>query len=358
MLRAAAPFYSRAGNPPGPDWTFSGGGGAGEQVERQGRGRPERHINSQTDSPKTEISATWQELENSYVFFGTGFSCEISKYTALPIRITRAGEDLLGQPVKMSVWRAPTDNDRKIKAKWGHPNTWEGENYDRIFNHVYSVEQTESGLYFKGSLAGVGRMPFMQYALEYVPTSHGELQFHIHADVRERCMWLPRFGFEFALVLEGGKFQYFGRGSMENYSDMHTHTTTGWFTSSAEEEYFPYIMPQEHGNHTGCKVLQLANGLHFTSDHAFEMQVSEYSTEALTQAMHIDELRKNGFANVRIDYKNSGLGSNSCGPELLKKSIALLRKSLISYLQREWMKLKDDFRTYSNRGGSHLQDGK
>lgn len=49
------------------------------------------------------------------------------------------------------------------------------------------------------------------------------------------------------------------------------------------------------------------------------MKVSEYSTEALTQAMYIDELRKNGFANVRIDYKNSGLGSNSCGPELLEK---------------------------------------
>lgn len=277
------------------------------------------NIHSQTDSTKTEISAAWQELENSYVFFGAGFSCEISKHTALPIRITRSGEDLLGQPVKMSVWRAPTDNDRKIKDKWGHPNTWEGENYDRIFNHVYSVEQTESGLYFKGSLAGVGRMPFMQYALAYVPTSRGELQFHVHADVRERCMWLPRFGFEFALVSESGKFQYFGRGPMENYSDMHAHTMTGWFTSSAEEEYFPYIMPQEHGNHTGCKVLQLANGLRFTSDQAFEMQVSEYSTEALTQAMHIDELRKNGFANVRIDYKDSGLGSNSCGPELLEK---------------------------------------
>ena len=35
--------------------------------------------------------------------------------------------------------------------------------------------------------------------------------------------------------------------------------------------------------------------------------------------MHIDELEDTGHITVRIDYKNSGIGSNSCGPMLLEK---------------------------------------
>ena len=106
---------------------------------------------------------------------------------------------------------------------------------------------------------------------------------------------------------------------MENYCDMHLHTTTGWFASDTGQEYVPYIMPQEHGNHANCKELHLKNGLSFTTDRVFEIQVSDYSTQALTKAEHTDELVKNGAVNVRIDYKNSGVGSSSCGTEMLEK---------------------------------------
>ena len=100
---------------------------------------------------------------------------------------------------------------------------------------------------------------------------------------------------------------------------MKYHTTTGYFESCAEAEYVPYIMPQEHGNHTECKELQIDGGLEFYAKDTFEINVSQYSAQALTKAMHIDELAKNGMLNIRIDYKNSGVGSASCGPELIEK---------------------------------------
>lgn len=241
---------------------------------------------------------------------------QISKYTGLPLQIHRGEKAYLATPWEMTVWRAPTDNDRNIKRKWGHPNTWEGENFDRIFNHVYSAETTGTALCFTGSLSGVGRMPFLRYQIVYSAEADDALRVDIHADVDEKRIWLPRFGLEFALPPEAAEFRYFGRGQLENYRDMHAHTTTGWFCSHAQKEYFPYIMPQEHGNHTGCRVLRMANGLSVSSETPFEMRVSPYTTQALTQATHIDELEANGLTNVRIDYKNSGLGSNSCGPEL------------------------------------------
>ena len=55
-------------------------------------------------------------------------------------------------------------------------------------------------------------------------------------------------------------------------------------------------------------------GLNFIGDSEFEFNVSEYTSEVLTNAMHINELVKNNRTNLRIDYKVSGIGSNSCGP--------------------------------------------
>ena len=52
---------------------------------------------------------------------------------------------------------------------------------------------------------------------------------------------------------------------------------------------------------------------------SFDCNVSSYSTDALDKAEHIDELKKDGKTHIRIDYKVSGLGSNSCGPELDKE---------------------------------------
>lgn len=78
-------------------------------------------------------------------------------------------------------------------------------------------------------------------------------------------------------------------------------------------------MPQEHGNHTKTKLLKMENGITFLTDNEFEFSVSEYTKEALTEAMHTDELYKNGYANVRIDYKVSGIGSGSCGPQISDK---------------------------------------
>jgi beta-galactosidase len=94
-------------------------------------------------------------------------------------------------------------------------------------------------------------------------------------------------------------------------------STVGQYTSTADAEYVPYIRPQEHGNHIETREL-CVGGLTFTAlgEQPFEFQVSRYSKEALTKADHTDELTADGNLHVRIDYKVSGIGSQSCGPAL------------------------------------------
>lgn len=278
---------------------------------------------------------TWDDCDGVEVMESAGkyavrtgeMMYEISKHTGLLTQIYRGEEKQLISPVQLTAWRAPTDNEEGLVRKWGHADNYSGENLDRIFNSVYEICRRENVICVQGSLAGVGRVPFLHYNLQFAFYNGGKMHVKLFGNVRENCVWLQRLGFEFVLPEEKNEFRYYGRGPMENYCDMRWHTTTGFFESSAEREYVPYIRPQEHGNHTGCKQLFMKDSLAFTADTEFEINVSAFSAKALTEARHIDELKRDGATHVRIDYKNSGMGSNSCGP-VLKEEYRLSEKEI------------------------------
>ena len=106
-------------------------------------------------------------------------------------------------------------------------------------------------------------------------------------------------------------------GPDENYSDMCHHARYDYFTSTAKDEYVNYVRPQEHGNHTDVRFADVDNKLKFTAENTFELNVSEYSIDQLQKAEHTDELGKTFATHVRVDYKVSGIGSASCGPDLV-----------------------------------------
>ncbi len=236
--------------------------------------------------------------------------------------IIKNGKEQLAEKAKLTVWRAPTDNDRKVKSEWGLVNrdNLAGENMNRLFSKVYSCELNGNKITVTGSLAGVARLPFFRYTAEYEFFESGEVKISLNGKMRESLnTFLPRLGFEFKISSQNKEFTYYGMGKEENYCDMNRHTRIGLYHSSAENEYVNYIVPQEHGNHTKAKFLEMDNSLKFFTDGEFEFNVSDYSAEALTDAMHTDELTKNGYTNIRIDYKVSGIGSNSCGPRISEK---------------------------------------
>lgn len=258
------------------------------------------------------------ELQN-YIIITGNVRYAVSKYTGEIQSIQKNGVEQLLHPVKLTVWRAPIDNERHMKNRWGHPDGCHGENLDHIFNNVREVACEENNIRVTGSLAGIARMPFLRYEMTLSFYNNGKMHVSLSGNVRENAVWLPRLGFEFATPEEKEAFTYYGRGPLENYCDMHAHTTTGWFESTAKKEYVPYMKPQEHGNHTACKFLKQKNGLCFEADDVFEINVSQYTSQALTNATHWDDLETNHAVNIRIDYKDSGVGSNSCGPELLDR---------------------------------------
>lgn len=253
---------------------------------------------------------------------GDNFAYTFDKHYGVLTSMVKNGKELLADRPKLTVWRAPLDNDKVAKRKWGLLNgdTWSGENINVLFSKVYSCEVTGNTVTVQGSLAGIARLPILHHTVTYTFYRNGEVKVTLNAEQRENLDWyLPRLGFEFVSPISNEKFTYFGMGPEEAYVDMCHHTMVGWYHSDAKSQYVNYPMPQEHGNHYKTKKLVMEGGLTFIAEDAFEFSVSEYTTDALTQATHTDELVKNGKTNIRIDYKVSGIGSASCGPELEKK---------------------------------------
>lgn len=257
------------------------------------------------------------EIDNEIIIQGSNFKHSLDPHYGMFSNIN----GLLADETSLSVWRAPTDNDRKIKLIWGLLNgdNQTGYNLNHLFNKIYSCEIDKNTITATGSLGGISRKPFFRYTLQYSFFDDGSIKVNLKGTVTENMVYLPRLGFEFSLPQDASEFEYFAMGPYESYCDMHHHAAYGLYKSSAQKEYVPYINPQEHGNHYGAKYLKMSNGLTFVSDMPFEFNVSEYTSDALTQASHTDELIKSKNIIVRIDYKNSGIGSNSCGPELIEK---------------------------------------
>lgn len=184
---------------------------------------------------------------------------------------------------------------------------------------IYDCHINDNTVFTSGSFAGISRTPLIYFNMEITVDKNGKTTFKIHVDVKPYCKWLQRFGFTIPLNKGENEFTYFGMGPLENYCDLSRSAKMNMYSSTVENEYVPYIKPQEYGNHTNVSELKFKNGFKFTSDGKFEFQVSHYSTKQLYTAMHNYELKEENATYLRIDYKNSGIGSNSCGPQLLPK---------------------------------------
>lgn len=222
---------------------------------------------------------------------------------------------LLKEKAKLSVFRAPTDNDRNVRKNWEDDC---GIKYHRAHSKIESVNIDGNVITVKGRLVSISRPPYLWFTQVYSFFANGDIDIELIAEKDVKAPYFPRLGFEFKLDKSQNSFKYYGRGKLENYCDMHHYAPVGFYESTPEDEYVNYVMPQEHGNHTKVRSVEF-NDISFVSDDDFEFSALEYSIEELCRATHTNELCKNGVVNLRIDCAVSGIGSGSCGPVLIDK---------------------------------------
>ena len=263
---------------------------------------------------RLELTADERNIYARGENFRYTFSRHYGVFTSLVIN----GQEQLGGKPELTACRAPTDNDRGIRHRWLQLDEWQGENLDKSSVKIYDCWTEDNAILVSGSLSGISRAPLLRFGQRITVSREGEIRFELRGTVREDAFWLPRLGFEWVLPEESDGFTYYGNGPRESYRDLCHAGFIGLHESDVASEYVHYVRPQEHGNHTAVKMLQIGH-LEFLAEDTMEINVSRYSTAALLAAEHTDELISDGKTHLRIDYKVSGIGSNSCGPSLEKE---------------------------------------
>ncbi len=237
--------------------------------------------------------------------------------------IENNGRQLLTEPAKLTVWRAPTDNDRNIK------NQWFRFGFDRAVLKCYSmtlgeVDSKKAVIEAKVSLGAAPYEPFLRADVKYIVFATGEIRMMYSVKVHAKAPFLPKFGIELTMPEKTENIRYFGYGPMESYRDKNLAARMGEFKTTVSEHFEHYVRPQENCAHYGTKwamVSSLAGqGLLATAGNDdFSFNASHYSPKQLTETKHDFELVPMKETVFSIDCIQSGIGSNSCGPSLLEQ---------------------------------------
>ena len=244
----------------------------------------------------------------------------VDKAHGLIASIVDHGRGLITEPLTPTVWRAPTDNDRKIKPSWYN------EGYDRTTVKCYScaldaIDSSSAIVRAELSLGGHTKAPILWISTAYTFYAAGGVKIDMSVKVRDGLPELPRFGIQFNMPEGTENLRYFGRGPIESYIDKRLASKLGEYSTTVTEHFEPYVRPQEnmaHADTRWCAVTSLTGHglLAVRTEQPFSFNCSHFTPAQLTATRHNYELKPLRDTVVNIDYRHAGIGSNSCGPVL------------------------------------------
>ncbi|MBR2568445.1 MAG: DUF4981 domain-containing protein [Paenibacillus sp.] len=262
------------------------------------------------------------EQGNTLVMEGFDFKHTFDLSLGTFVGMTKHGVHMLAAPAQFQVWRAPIDNDRNEK------HAWQGQGLHRAVAKIYraeweqlSAKQVTIKVHY--SLGGYSIRNILQGTAEWTVDSRGDITLKTNVEVKEGIDFLPRFGLQLTMPKGNEAVTYYGLGPHESYIDKKLSVKRDVYRTSVDQMHVDYIMPQENGSRYSTEWAVVNNllgmGLRFTAADSFSFNASHFTPEDLTKAGHNVELVRRDETIVHVDYKMSGVGSNSCGPRLMEK---------------------------------------
>ncbi|HEY3379473.1 MAG TPA: glycoside hydrolase family 2 TIM barrel-domain containing protein [Armatimonadota bacterium] len=261
---------------------------------------------------------TVAECAGAITVTGEAFSLVFDTHRGVICDWQYQGQALLTRGPKVNVWHAPTDNDMYVSKSWREAG------YDRLVPRVESVRvcavtpQTVQ-IEVREVLGGYFLTP--RFACSYRYTCYGSGDVTLETTVTplaKNLPQLPRLGLQLHLPGTYDQFAWYGLGPHENYDDMKQSARLGIYQGSVQDQYVPFIMPQENGNKTGVRWAAVTDaqglGLLAIGGPTLNVSVHHYTPEDFTAARHTYELVRRNATILHLDYRHGGLGSNSCGP--------------------------------------------
>jgi beta-galactosidase len=240
--------------------------------------------------------------------------------------VSAAGLDVLqGINPELCLFRAPTDNDG-FKAM-PHPgeaskalHRWLAAGLDRL-ELVERAERSRGATTITTERwRGASAADDIRHERRRTALADGSIRFDHRIEVPAHLDDLPRVGVRFTLAPVFDRVRWFGNGPHENYADRCASALCGVWSAAPDE--LPYLVPQEFGSRTGCRWVELlagATAVRITADQPDRLAFSatHHTVEQLFAAMSPTDLERTDDLVVHLDVAQRGLGTASCGPDVL-----------------------------------------
>lgn len=226
------------------------------------------------------------------------------------------GTPLLQSGPKVNIWRAPIDNDARQAKEWRKMG------YDALQQRVNEFSILPIGnqavqITVKSTLGAAGLGVCMETWTAYTVYGSGDVFMTVHMNPRSGIPPLPRLGLQMVMPGAFDRLSWFGLGPHECYIDRKKSGRLGVYQGTVQEQYVPYIKPQEHGNKADARWAAVTNalgtGLFIGGMPLFDVSASHYSTANVTSAKHTTDLIRLNETIVNMDYQQAPIGNHSCG---------------------------------------------
>ena len=232
----------------------------------------------------------------------------------------RLTHPLLAVPPALSLWRAPTDNDRI----GGFGRQWEEWGLADLTRSLISSDREGSTCVVRSDvLTGSGAV--IRHEQRLTPLAGGGIRVEETATIPDELTDLARVGTVLETVAGLEQAEWFGRGPHESYPDRKRGARVGRWQSSVTDLAVPYVKPQENGGRSDVRWLELgdATGPRFrlAFDRPLQVSATHHRDADLAAAGHDIDLLAQPATIVHIDAAHRGLGTASCGPDTLPEYI-------------------------------------
>lgn len=259
------------------------------------------------------------------IISGEDFSVEFDRRSGYIVHYVAQGTRMLkeGSSITPNFWRAPTDNDfgasLQLKyAVWKNPVIHLKEMNYAMNNGIATVT------------CHYDMVNIADLTLEYEINNLGAVKISQTMKAGNRNVAdMFRFGMQIVMPASFERVVYYGRGPVENYSDRKSYTDIGLYSQSVDEQFYPYIRPQENGTRSDIRWWNILNpsgiGLRIDSEEPFSASALHYTIESLDEGLfknnhHSQEITKADLTNLLVDKAQMGLGCvNSWGALPLKE---------------------------------------
>jgi len=310
-------------------WAPAGHEVAWTQLERRRRAGSSLRSRSRRDAGAPEAMPEIVEDTNGVTIRGEGLEAVFSAAEGRLTRLTWRNRPILAAGPRLQIWRGATDNDgikgwtgqrRKPLGRW----LAAGLDQPRFLPASLTAASGE-----EGPMVTIVQIVSCQAAPEAVLHTHS-YAFAADGAVMVRNAFrvdpalddLPRLGVTLTLPDDFEGLEWFGLGPLDNYVDRRRAAAVGRWSGTVRGQYVPYVVPQEHGNRTGLRWMELtgeAAAVRFTPSEPCEGSATRFTPDDLFRARHTTDLTPRAEVIVNLDVGQRGLGTGSCGPDTLER---------------------------------------